>query len=195
MGSSSATFEVEVHYYSADLVVGFTLLWGFITAIQTTTKAYRNDDFVFVTNRLVSNLSNTLFLMTASVVGGITAILSNYVLKLIINLFMKGSIALGMQGGASPLLLLLGILTTSLYILLFCGLGYLVGTLVQISKLFVVLLPALFIGSVFYAGSTGTTGMVEDIFQFYFTESSLLLFMIKVLMTVVLFFCRCLYLF
>ena len=56
MGSSNGSVEMDIQYYSADIVVVFTMLWAFITAILITTKAYRNDDFAFVTNRLSSNL-------------------------------------------------------------------------------------------------------------------------------------------
>jgi hypothetical protein len=185
MGSSGGMVDMEVHYFSADIVVGFTMLWGFITAILTTTKAYRNDDFVFITNRISSHLSNTLFLFTASVVGGLTSMLSSYALKGILYFLMKGIFVEGPQAGPSPSLFLLGILTTSLYIFLFAGFGYLVGTLVQINKIFVVLLPALLLGSVFFAGASGKTGIMESIFQIYFTESSLFLFTVKVLITVV----------
>src|SRR4051812_32544192 len=50
-GSSSENFEINLHFYSADIVIAITMLWGFITAILITTKAYRHDDFAFVTNR------------------------------------------------------------------------------------------------------------------------------------------------
>ena len=86
MGSSNASVEMDIQYYSADIVVVFTMLWAFITAILITTKAYRNDDFAFVTNRLSSNLSNMLFLLTASILGGILAILSSYLMKVMMYL-------------------------------------------------------------------------------------------------------------
>lgn len=81
MGSSNASVEVDIQFYSADIVVVFTMLWAFITAILITTKAYRNDDFAFVTNRLSSNLSNMIFLLTASILGATLAILSSYLMK------------------------------------------------------------------------------------------------------------------
>ena len=65
MGMGGTNLSVDVKYYSADLVIGFTMLWAFVTAITITTKPYRNHDFTFVTNRLSSSLSNILFLLTA----------------------------------------------------------------------------------------------------------------------------------
>ena len=76
MGMGGTNLSVDVKYYSADLVIIFTMLWSFVTAITITTKPYRNHDFTFVSNRLSSSLSNILFLLTASFIGSITATLS-----------------------------------------------------------------------------------------------------------------------
>lgn len=184
--TSSNTLDLEIRYYSADIVVGFTILWGFITAIITTTKAHRHNDLIFISNRLCSNLSNLLILLTASIVGGITAMLSGFLLKLII-LFKNNIIVDGMTG-ISPSDLLLGIVTTSLYIFLFCAIGYLAGTLVNLNRIFIILLPALLIGSVFLAGTRGKSGAIENFFILFFTENSLPLFIAKVLIAAVLFF-------
>jgi len=177
-GSTGGSVELQVKYFSADFVAAFTMLWGFITAILITTKAYRNDDFVFVANRISSNLSNAVFLLTASVVGGITAMLSSYLLKVIVNYFFKSTPILD-----APIELLLGIFSTILYVFLFCALGYLVGTLVQISKAFTVLLPAAFFGTLILEGLSGKAGTVANVFDFFFTESSLVLFIVKIIVS------------
>lgn len=183
MGSGGGLVDLEVKYYSADMVLAFTMLWGFISAILITTKAYRNDDFVFVANRLSSNLANILFLLTASVIGGITAILSSYLLRVVIQLFQTDVILKSSQVLAAPWDLLLGIFSAVLYIFLVCSLGYLVGTLVQLNKLFAVLLPAGFIGLLLLNGLSGNAGLIGSIFVFFITESSLPLFVIKVMVT------------
>ena len=176
MGSTVGSVEVQASYFSSDFVAAFTMLWGFITAILITTKAYRNDDFVFVANRVSSNLSNAVFLLTTSVVGGITAMLSSYLFKVIIYYFFKSTPILD-----APIELLLGIFSTILYVFLFCALGYLVGTLVQISKVFTVLLPAAFFGALILEGLSGKAGTVASVFEFFFTESSLVLFIVKII--------------
>jgi hypothetical protein len=179
-GMSSDSIKIEVRYYSADIVVVFTILWGFITAILITTKAYRNDDFVFVTNRLSSNLSNMLFLLTASIIGGVTAMLSTYLMKVIMYFLAGDLFGKSTNVIASPIEFLVGLFATILYIFLFCAVGYLVGTLVQISKIFVVLLPAILFGSVFLAAVRGNAGIVQNVYEFLFTESSLPLFIVKI---------------
>ncbi|MCM3693593.1 hypothetical protein [Neobacillus niacini] len=185
MGSSSESIEIDIQFYSADMVIIFTIIWAFITAILITTTAYKKDDFTFVTNQLSSNLSNMLFLLTGSIVGGITAMLSTSLMKIIMNIF-------GGLGyiSASPSLseIVIGYSSTILYILLFSGLGYLFGTLVQISKAFAVLIPGVFIGAgILGAGSLGFE-WVKGMYQFIFTEPSVLVFVLKVLVIVAMLF-------
>ncbi|WP_066069097.1 hypothetical protein [Neobacillus soli] len=180
MGSSSESLEMDVHYYSADIVVFFTMLWSFIIAILITTKAYRNDDFVFVTNRVSSNLSNALFLLTASVIGGVTAIMSSYLMKVIMYFFVDAQYLNGTSIMAAPMEWLLGIFSTTCYVFLLGALGYWVGTLIQINKAFALLLPALFFGA-FIVEGTGTAKLVSTVYDFIFTESSILLFIVKII--------------
>ena len=89
MGMGGTNLSVDVKYYSADLVIVFTMLWSFVTAITITTKPYRNHDFTFVSNRLSSSLSNILFLLTASFIGSITAVLAGNLVKLLVSILFK----------------------------------------------------------------------------------------------------------
>lgn len=181
MGSSEGSFQIEIKYFSAALVVAFTMLWGFITAIIITTKAYRNDDFVFVTNRASSNLSNMVFLLTASMIGGITSMLSTYLIKVIVYYFFSDVSLKSTSVMGAPNEFLLGSFSTFLYIFLFCALGYLIGTLVQINKVFAALIPAAFFGGLIFDGLRGNEGVIAKVFAFFFTEPSLPLFIIKVI--------------
>jgi hypothetical protein len=188
MGSSSASIEVDIHYFSADIVVIFTMLWAFITAILITTKAYRNDDFAFVTNRVSSNLSNMLFLITASMIGGLTAILTTHLMKIVMYFFKEQQLLDGTSAMAVPEEILAGIVTTIFYVLLFSALGYFVGTLVQLNRIFVVLLPALVFGSLFLGAVSGNAVLTESTVKFFFTETSLSLFIVKIIVTASLLF-------
>ena len=186
MGSGSEDIEIKVQYYSADLVVVFTFLWGFITATLITGKGYRYDDFTFITTRLIGNLSNAFFLLTASILGSITAMLSTFLIKWIMVL-VKGPIY--MQQDVLPLTFaefLIGVASTAFYIFFFCSIGYFVGTLIQLSKLFAFLLPVLFFGLLFLDGIDGA--VVKIVYPFIFTESSIVLFVLKVFSITGLFF-------
>jgi hypothetical protein len=183
MGSSEGSFQIEIKYFSAAMVVAFTMLWGFITAIIITTKAYRNDDFVFVTNRASSNLSNIVFLLTASIIGGITSMLSTYLIKVIVYYFFSDVSLKSTSVMSAPNEFFLGSFSSFLYIFLFCTLGYVIGTLVQINKAFAVLIPAAFFGGLIFDGLRGNEGVIAKGFNFFFMEPSLTLFIIKVIVT------------
>ena len=76
MGMSSNGYSLNISYYTGDIIIIFTMLWSFISAIIITTKAYQDDDFVFVSNRFSSNVNQYVFLIFASIIGGITSMLS-----------------------------------------------------------------------------------------------------------------------
>lgn len=185
MGTSSNTFEIDVHFYSADIVVVFTMLWAFITAILITTQAYRNDDFALITNRLTSNLSNMLFLLTASLVGGLTALLSSHVIRILMY-FMGHTEYFITPTGASEWII--GFIATILYVLLCSAIGYFFGTLVQLHKIFAVLLPIAFLGILILGAGTMNETIIHKVFEFIFEESSLALFMVKIGVLVALLF-------
>ena len=189
MASSGGLIDLELRYYSADTVVGFTILWGFITAILITTKAYRNDDFILVTNRLSSNLSNALFLLTASIVGGITSMLTTFLVKIIVFIFKSSFLIISPVNLAGVMDLLIGTGVTTLYILLFSAIGYMVGTLVQLSRAFAVVLPVIFVGGLILDGLRGQDGVIAALVKFFFMETSFVLFIVKVLAAAVLMFC------
>ncbi|MBS4196861.1 hypothetical protein [Lederbergia citri] len=180
MGFSSEHYSIHISYYSAEMVIVFTLLWAFLTAILITAKAARFDDFSFVSNRISSNIANALFLVTASVIGGTSAILSGYLLRVIT--YFTSDVQYGVNSGllVAPKEFFLGISATILYVLLFSSIGYMFGMLVQINKIFIVLLPCLIIGSWIFLGITNE-GMIKPIFDFIFRESVFSLFFIKII--------------
>ncbi len=183
--SSSYTTVLQIRYFSADIIIGFSMLWAFVTGITITTKPYRNHDFTFVTNRLSSSLSNILFLLTASIIGGMTAMLARNLPLLMRYLFFDDTIYI-MKLTVSDFLL--GTVVAIVYLFGVSAIGYFVGTLVQISKLFVVFIPALFIGLLILSTTISGEPFIVDIFEFYIMESSLGLFLLKMILTTAIFF-------
>jgi hypothetical protein len=161
------------------------MLWSFVTAITITTKPYRNHDFTFVSNRLSSSLSNILFLLAASFIGSITATLSGNLVKLLVSILFKQGLFHFYNGSLE---FVLGLGVSIIYVFFLSSIGYLIGTLVQVSKGFIILIPVLLLGSIFLAASMHKEPLLIQIFQFYMLESSLLLFILKTLLTTVLFF-------
>ncbi|SET00951.1 hypothetical protein SAMN05216389_104153 [Oceanobacillus limi] len=186
VGSSGGSINgnyVSVTYYSADMVIAFTLLWSFISAIMITTKAYREDDFIFVTNRFISNLANIAFLITASLIGAITALLSSFLLKVVIYYFVQVEPAINSSMVYSPMEFILGMVTTFGYIFLFSAVGYLIGSFVQFHKLFMFLIPVLLIGFIVPVSRNGFNILIYA-GEFYFQEPSFFLTIMKVVGTV-----------
>ncbi|MBB6447028.1 hypothetical protein [Bacillus benzoevorans] len=181
-GIYSGALSIDVRNYSSDIVIAFTMIWGFTTAITITTKPFRHHDFTFVTNRVTSGVSNVLFLLTASVVGGILAMLARNLIILIVYSFFNQELY------GSPMSdkgFFLGLFVSILYIFFVCSIGYLIGTLVQVNKAAVLIIPALVIGSIFFDAGMQRNPTVMNILEFYFLESSPWTFALKALITAV----------
>jgi len=182
-GTSSESFSIDIKYYSVDIVVGLTMLWAFISSILVTTKAYRNDDFTFVTNRLSGDLSNFAFLGTISLLGAISSLLSTFLLKVMLYFLPSTEVMYFSTLQTAPSVIVKGVLATFLYMFLFAALGYLVGTLVQLHPLVKIVLPVVFFGLLLFGGLIGRVDIVPSVLGFFFTEASFFLFFIKVIIT------------
>ncbi|MGN7939323.1 hypothetical protein CHH83_13730 [Bacillus sp. 7586-K] len=188
MGTVGNAFSLSLNNYTGNIVIIFTMLWGFISAITITTKAYRNDDFTFISNRLSRNLANIFFLILASLIGGITALLSGYLLKVVMFFFVDEGFVILTNINITEIIL--GIFVTSLYMILLSSFGYFIGTVVQLSKWFKVLLPILFLSYLFLTANTSEeTTLIVEIGEFYLNEDSLFIFFLKIFITSILLFC------
>lgn len=177
MGHGSGRLYVNVSYYSADLVIVFTMLSIFIMSIMLTMRSNQNADFSFITNRATTHFSNALFIVTISLTSGITAILSGYLLHSIMY-YVVGVEFIHLQIGLGTEFIF-GVVATILYIVMFGMMGYLIGTLAQINKLFAVIVPILFVGDLMVASQNGRSGLVIQFFEALFLEDSFPLFLLK----------------
>jgi len=186
--SYGETLEIAQMQLTNDTLVIFTLVWALSIGVLLTTTAYRNDAFTFVSNRFTHHLSSYLFLMIAAIIGGITAALAGSAIKLF-ALMNYDSVAIETAGlFSSPYDFALRIIASILYTLLFAGIGYAIGSLIQRSKLVIpIILIAVFIGPWFLLG-VNLSPNPNQIVSFYGNETSIVLFILKVLVTVVLLF-------
>lgn len=187
-GFHSDGLSITIKYFSADMVIAFTMIWGLVSAITITTKPYRYFDFSFVTNRVTSSLSNALYLITASIIGGVTAMLAKGLLIIIGYFFLDFQI---LDFYSQPFHIrdfLIGTMTAVMYIFFISFMGYFIGTLVQVSRLFIVAIPVLFVGSMFLDGMMGREPIAIRTLEFYFLEPTFILFTVKVLISSGLFF-------
>jgi len=183
---SRGSIDLNIHYYTTDYVIVFTIIWALILAIQMTSRDFREQILPFVTNHLSNNLSNVFFILTASIIGGTLAIMSRFLFQAIVRFAFNYDQIFGTGMTITFTELFMGIFATILYIFMFSSLGYLIGMLVQFNKVFIAIIPAFFVGLLFYFANAG--GFAEDnfvyrLFIFYFQEKVFLMFFLKVLIT------------
>ena len=179
-------FHLQVNYYSADIMIAFTMLWAFIISIQIISS--KRNEFMFINSQLSHHLSDAIFLCTTSVIGGITAAFSGFLLKVLTYFFVDSSknILTGLVSG--PKYFIIGMLATILFVFLFSALGYLIGMLIKLNKLFIFLLPVLFIGLLFIANQYGEGNFMFSLFNFYFKEAVFGIFIFKTILSAILLF-------
>lgn len=174
---SNNLYSIYFEGYSSSAVIILTFIWAFMNAILITTKAYREDDFTFVSTRISYNLANMLFLITISGIGAITALLSNGIIRLFVYFTADVDVFLVLNSEVGISYYGVGLISTFLYVLLFAIAGYVIGMMIQISRLFLLLIPAIFITFTYLE-------RLEMIVGFYFLEQSFLVFVVKVITTI-----------
>lgn len=181
MGTSVNNIHIQVITLSNDLVFVFVAIWALFVGNLITTKAYRYDDFSFVTTRLSSNLANILFLLIISVFAGVTTFLSNYVLRVYLSIF--GNMEYMKSPGVfdDPLGSFRMLIITTLLILSLAAGGYLAGMLIQNSRLFLFLIP-IFVLSIL------TTEIGQTLIQNVFINESTWLLILNLIIVTIVFF-------
>lgn len=186
-GGSYYSEDVSVHYnlYTIYNVIAFTTLWALIHAILMTKNDPQNT-FSFVDNNLTKDVSNIIFLSFASVIAAVLTILSAFFLRVIIYFFFEIDLLehTFVLTGAE---VLSGIFVMTFHFLLFCAIGYLLGTLSRMHPLLPVLLPVTIIGGMIGLAQMGSD-LLMDIITFYYQESNLFLFFIKMLISIAVLF-------
>ncbi|SDG11225.1 hypothetical protein [Desulfosporosinus hippei] len=183
MSSNNGELSVSVNTYSASLVIVFSLVWIFYTAIQLTTKRYKRIEIPLVTNNITGHLSDIGFLMTACFFGGLTSSLAGVLLRVIIYFTFDRSQVIVDQFFLPFIDLLLGAAVSALYMILISAIGYLIGVLTKVSMAFVIVIPTVILGLLrVYAD------FVQTLVAFFTRETSFPLFVLKVLITSMLLF-------
>ncbi|MGY4690837.1 hypothetical protein [Salibacterium sp. K-3] len=175
-------FRVSMDTYSSDIVIAFTMMWALFSALNVTTRAYREDDFLFVTNRFTSHASTILFLCAAGTLGGVTAAFSSFLVRVLTYYLHDGVIV---SAAPAPGLFLMGAAAAVGYVLLFMAAGYLAGIIIQWHRSFKLILPALVIGIPVLQGAENIGVQLR---AFFYLESSFPLFAGKVIGMLVLLF-------
>ena len=179
MSTHGGSIRIDVTIYSAVGILVFTMFWAFVVSIYLASKALRNLDFAFVGNRLSSNLANFCLLATFSVLGGLCASLSTLVLRNVIYFMGRGEYFYLPPGE-----LLMGTIAAILYLLLISALGYFFGSLSSLSKVMVVFIPAILLGTLIMETRTADLSIIIQAIKFFTAEASFAAFIVKSLFTV-----------
>ena len=185
--SGSEFLSVSVRTYSADTTLLFSCVWIIVMASLLGSKGYRSMEFSLVTNRISSHLSNILLLVTYSVFAGMTSTSMSGLHRIIMVITLNPSEFIFDGLRIAPADLLLGILVSSLYMFLLAAGAYLIRMIIELNKSFGVILSLVLLAFVF--GTVRIFALnIENLMRFYTSESSLGIFVLKVLLTVLVLF-------
>lgn len=177
MGTSIDNISIQVNIVTHDGVFMFVAIWALFVGNLITTKAYRYDDFSFVTTRLSGNIANIIILCMVSVFAGVTTFLSNYLLRVVLLLFGSSSYLKSPGILEDPLSSFLNVMMIIILILTAASAGYFGGMLLQKSKVFMVLIPAFII-------AIPVTKSGQAVLQYVFVENESMLFLLVKLVSI-----------
>lgn len=187
--SSEGVNYVTITKYSSTVVMLLTvfILCGIGIVIQT--EKYRKINETIVGDKWSNGLSDMTFIITLCIFGGITSALSGYIFRAIFFFTDSGKNIVS-EGFYIPIeILLVSIISTILYAVLISSLGYLAGALISFHKVFIIILPAVFIGVIFLRRANEILFEASSgVYDFYCAETSLLIFAVKVIITSAIFF-------
>lgn len=126
-GFNNINYTTKTYNLDGVLMVGG--MWAFITGMIVQTRAYRYDDFSFVTNRFTASIANSIVLVMYSFIGTIISVLTLYIIAGAVQVFLHVQFVSG-NVFISPLYF-----SVSFVILLLAtSSGYFFSTAFQLSK-------------------------------------------------------------
>lgn len=180
MSTSDDMFSLRISTFSNDTVFMFTIFWLVIISALITTKNYRYEDFSYVTTRNISQASNAILLLAIVLLSSLFIVMSNYVIYLAILIFRDTSFYPGMASVGTPGEMLLSLGAVFGYAIVAAAGGYFIGVLIQLSKVFIAVIPVVLFGPAMMGTSLA---LYEFFYEFYAQEASLTLFLVKMLIT------------
>lgn len=179
--------EISYSAYSSINIFMLTIIWAFIQSIIMSSKTSWEKNFPFVGNHISHDVSNFIFLLFMSMIAGILTVLSDFLLRVIIYYFFINENIYFYHSALTGQELLSGLTTISLYLILFCAIGYLLGTITRLHRMMPVLLPAIIVG-VFISTAQTQSNLFMQILEFYYREGNTAVFIFKIIVPVLLLF-------
>lgn len=182
-GMGTGSFELEWNLISTDGVMGLTFFWAMVFGFLMTTQGQRNAAYLYVVTPRTENLANFCLFGFASLIAGITTVLSGGFVKLLAQL--QGVQLITETAGlfAEPYQFFTRVLAMAVYTFLIMMLVYTIFIIFQMNR--VLILPFILL---WFAVSQSTTpsNWFGDVINFFYKEHSILLFLNKAGMTAVL---------
>lgn len=172
---------ITTKIYSGNMIITLTWLWAFIISLNITNRNAKNIMFTFVSNKLSNHLANFMFMLFISVLGSVTAVLLFITARFIMILYL-GLDTVHILSDISMVDVGIAIFATFLYHLLIFSLGYIIGEAIRLHKSFIWFIPLLLL--TLFVLSVNIFGDVY-ILSFYFLESNLFFFTLKVVSTMI----------
>lgn len=182
----SSTYKVD--HITGDLIIILTFIWLVTLGILTARESF-DLDFSFVTTRLTSNLSNILFLITSSIMAGVSATLCGLFLRTIMFINNTNVLVTSFE----PYQLLISVAAVSLYAVLISSFGYFLGMVIRKKRILIVLLPIIAVVLLFFEPGTfyqniSHQGIITSSITFFTQENSFTIFVAKSLSVSILFY-------
>ncbi|REB06043.1 hypothetical protein DVB69_13995 [Sporosarcina sp. BI001-red] len=181
MGTGS--FELEWNSISTDGVMGLTFFWAMVFGFLMTTPGQRNAAYLYVATPLTENLANFCLFGFASLIAGITTVLSGGFVKLLAQLQDVQLITETAGLFSEPYQFFTRVLAMAVYTFLTMMIVYTIFIIIQRNRLLI--LPFILL---WFAVSQSTTpsNWLGDVIDFFYNEHSILLFLGKAGVTAVL---------
>lgn len=177
--------EIDYQYYTIEIISFFILVWAFMTGMILPKLV--NEEVTFITSHKTNTIANLVYSFFISCIAGVTTIFTSYVQKILLMIEGTEVIGNGFSLFSEPKLFIGTIYFHILYYFLACSLGYLFGTLVKFSRILLIIIPAILFGILVFSINKGLP-IFQQIVFFYYNEPSMIVFFIKILLTVIVFF-------
>ncbi|KGR75685.1 hypothetical protein [Ureibacillus manganicus] len=176
-GGGFNQFSVYINIFSLDMNVLITCMWAFVQSLLMQGRVQHQDDYSFVTNRFVTNVSNAIVVIIYSFIATLIAMATLYISTVVIQLF-RGIEIIRDELIVNPV----DAIVIFLIILLIAAIGFFIGSAFHLSKLLGIGVIVLFIIIMYRLPMLPTNAI-----QFFFDGGDLL-FILKAVVSSILIF-------
>lgn len=181
-GMTVANMNLSIIVHNASNVIGVTFFWAFITGLIIANAPSKELMQVFVVDNKTNHIANGVIMLIMSIIAGVTAFLANYLVYVGVVL-LNGMENITLVEILSVREIMLGICVTTLYVLFILTTAYLIRTLVRLSWLILIFFILLIVPTFIFGLFISYTSLPPTLAVFYFKESSVILFSVKILLT------------